>query len=61
MKKNKKRKPLGSIQFKVILRAMTKEEMNEVAEYYFSNFFCLFWGIIYTSDLCCAFASNFFR
>ncbi len=31
MKKNKKRKPLGSIQFKVILRAMTKEEMNEVA------------------------------
>ena len=30
IKKNKKRKPLGSIHFKICLRAMTKEEMNEV-------------------------------
>ncbi len=42
MKKNKKRKPLGSIQFKVSLRAMTKEEMNEVAEFYFSIFLLIF-------------------
>lgn len=30
IKKNKKRKPLGSVQVKLTLTPMTKQEMNEV-------------------------------
>lgn len=32
IKKNKKRKPLGSVSLKITMSPMTKEEMNEVRD-----------------------------
>jgi hypothetical protein len=50
IKKNKKRKPLGIVHFKICLTPMTKEEMNEVV---FS--LNLFYLLLYANDI---FAGN---
>ncbi len=42
IKKNKKRKPLGSITLRVTLSPKTKEEMNEVLQALMRESFCFF-------------------
>ena len=39
IKKNKKKKKLGSINIRITMKPMTKDEMNEVTSKYFTGIF----------------------
>ena len=54
IKKNKKRKSLGSIRLKVTLSPITKEEMNEVCLIDGQNFCKLFQGCILLGYAMCS-------